>query len=447
MVDAVILVDFGASRVKALLWSFKRECVIARTECPAPKLIRGPHGEAEGDPEDYWQALVSTAGRLVDLDASVRDIWLCAEMHGFLLATADTYQPITRYISWQDQRAVFAGSQTHKSKLDELKDIFAGMFQGETGLRLRAGLPIVTLASIHNEVNLHRNLRFLTLTDWLLLRGGEHAPHCHPTMAAGTGFYSLVSGGWSEQLSSLAGIPFGSIVMPALRGGETLPIGSIRLGSRVLRVWGGLGDMQAAAIGAGFPKNSSVFINLGTGSQVLAASQPMSLNTERRLCVGNVIANGITHIPAGRALNTFASFIDECSFIGGGQPLFWAHFGNLRADEVLASSPSIDLNIFSSAWQFTSGGSIKAILEQKLTLTWFLKSLAISWLTQYKQALDTITSDPLDSTFLVGGGLSRRAAFAPIVLENLLSKNLVQSTLRTGEESLEGLLNLAETCT
>jgi len=442
MPDSVILIDFGASRIKAVHWSLARGRVIASRECPAPALRHGTHGQAEGDPEHYWQALEATAGQLFATDLRVRDLWVCTEMHGFVLADPNDPKPVTPYISWQDQRACHKAGQEF-SILEKLAPHGSSMM-AEAGIRLCPGLPIVNLAAIMAEADKPATARFLTLTDWLLVRGGERCPRCHPTLAAGTGFYSLNKRDWSPMLMRLAGIDPSKLLMPAILGESTLHVGTISLHNRPIRVWGGLGDLQAAAHGAGFPGKSSVLINLGTGGQVMALTSSKTENIEIRLCANGEIAHAVTHIPSGRALNTFASFIDGCVRLGGGQPLFWQVFAELTVEEVLAAEAAIDLNVFHSAWNYMRGGSITQINESNFDLRWLMRTLANSWLAQYQDAMTAINAEHPSPTFLVCGGLSRRSKFIPKVLESKLGKQAIECPLRTGEETLDGLLKLAE---
>jgi sugar (pentulose or hexulose) kinase len=232
--------------------------------------------------------------------------------------------------------------------------------------------------------------------------------------------------------------------MPSLQVDHNAPIGTITLGGRAIRVWGGLGDLQAAAHGAGFPHRSPVLVNLGTGSQVMVLTPTRPENIEVRPCARGEIASAITHLSSGRALNTFASFLDACAQVGGGQPIFWRLFGQLRADAVLAAEPSFDLNVFQAAWRYRAGGNIAPINEGEFSVDWFMNTLAKSWLVQYEHALSGIADKPPGSDFLLGGGLTRRAAFIAPVLESLLGRQAVTVSLRTGEETLDGLLTLAE---
>ena len=441
MPESIVLVDFGASRIKSVQYSLTQKRVINSREHASPTLSYGIAGEVEGNPEDYWRALEATAGELIACAPEIKDIWVCSEMHGFLLANYKDSKPITGYVSWQDQRSVPLGLD--ENNVIKNLEFLRAQLLSTSGMRLRPGLPVVNLSVICKASFPIEPYRFLTLVDWLLLRGGESNPKCHPTLAAGTGLYSLAQGDWSTDLLLAIGIDPRQVHMPAISEVNS-PLGSIELNGKKIRVWGGLGDLQSAAHGLDFPDRSSILINLGTGSQVMAVTSSPSLGIEIRPCALGRLTNAITHIPSGRALNAFAKFIDECALQSGGRPLFWRLFGEMQADSVLAAEACIDLNVFSAAWQYKGGGSISKVLESRFELSWFMHSLAKSWLVQYSQALEMINADMPGSTFLLGGGLSRRGTFIAPVLESLIGKRAIETTLITGEETLDGLVKLAQ---
>ncbi len=440
----IALIDFGASRVKAALWLPSEDAILHRLDLPSPVLTRGPRGEREGRPEDYWFLLTSVLDQFYTINDELVDVWLCSEMHGFLLADPNAPKAITPYISWQDQRADYKA--LGKPSILEVAIHTAGSaILSATGLKLRSGLPSLSLLALKGLLQRARPVRFLSLVDWLLVRGGERYPKCHATLAAGTGLYSLEEKNWSASLGNMLGIDFNKLVMPEVTHDLSRTIGSFNLSGRVFRAWGGIGDLQAAAYGLGFPAVSSVLINLGTGSQVLVktSTNARDPNCEVRLSAEGIMTHAVTHIPCGRALNIFASFINECSAHGGGEPWFWKRFSNLNFERIIESTQTVDCNVFVAAWRYANGGSISNILESGFTSDSFVESLARSWLEQYKDAMITLPRPNSESTFVLGGGLSRIGDFVVPVLENLLQRSCVHTQTFAGEESLDGLLQLA----
>jgi hypothetical protein len=437
----MLLVDFGASRVKCALWSTKRQCVIAEIDVPAPKPHYGSQGEVEVDPESYWQALEATAGQLIDQNHEVKSLWLCTEMHGVLLGSAEDGVPLTPYISWRDERASQPGHNESPSTFHRCHKN-AEEFQRESGMNLRLGLPFLTLAHLAELNQIPAAFRLFTLADWLLWRGGERAPGIHESLAAGTGFFSLRTRKWSKFLVQSAGLDSSHVLFPdIIQAGK--PIGKIRLGGRSIEVYGGIGDLQAASWGGGFPAQARILINLGTGSQVLGAVSDMLDGIDRRPGVKGIDFAAITHIPSGRAFNVFADFMDECAILGGGIPFFWDIFASLTAENVIKSKISIDLGVFESAWNYQNGGHIKKIIEGQFSPENLIASLAHAWLNQYVKAMELIDPNHNCKTFLLSGGLARRGAFVLPVLEYLSQRQGSFAETITGEETLDGLLALS----
>jgi sugar (pentulose or hexulose) kinase len=436
----ILLVDFGASRIKSAAWSCDKKEVVAVQECAAPQPKFGQDGAAEISPEEYWKALESTAGKILQQHQEIDSLWLCTEMHGFLLSSPDSTNPLTQYISWRDERASKSGSLTALNKIAD--DFFL-----ESGMRLRSGLPFATISYLNKIDKLAKEFRFLTLADWLLWRGGEKNPAIHSSLAAGTGLFSIKDGRWSKSLAKMAGLNFDKITFPkVVKEGEE--IGRINIAGREIKVFGGIGDLQAAAYGAGFPDQAKLLINLGTGSQVLGQIDDVPAIIETRPGIGDNNFSAITHIPSGRALNVFANFFDDCAKLSGGKAFFWDIFSSLTTQEVLAAESNVNLAVFEAAWRYKNGGNISAILEGKFSPKNLISSISHSWLKQYSDAISEIDYKNLSKSFLLSGGLSRRGNFILPVLEKLTNRKGIYTSTITGEETLDGLLasskNLAQ---
>ncbi len=438
-----LLVDFGASRLKVAICSLQKGKILDSAECDAPKPQVGPNGEMEVAPEDYWNCLSNTAGILLDKYPETYQMWICAEMHGVLLLDANSLTPLTPYISWRDERASKKYGVEPSTYSQFINNDFRDLFFSETGQNLRMGLPYLTLAHLFRSGSIKsKAIKVCTLVDWILIRGGEKSPKIHASLAAGTGLYSIDRGDWSDQLLDSPSINLVKNQFSRLaRSGEK--IGNISLKGYLLSVYGGLGDLQAAIHGAGLPKKGRLLVNLGTGSQVIGVTAAPISGVERRPGSQGDVFSAITHIPSGRGLNVFAQFIDQCSSLGGGDAIFWKIFNELDVDEIINSKLTIDLNVFEASWRYLDGGSITQINESNFTPRKFIAGLVKAWLTQYVNAMDLIDSIGQIENFLVSGGLSRRGLFVLPVLERLSNRKGTLVATTTGEETLDGLLELA----
>ena len=106
----ILLVDFGASRIKTLLFDSAESAIVDKEECVSPS--SRPRAFVENrfeiPIEEYWEALLETAGKIIlrHPEKKIKQMWICSEMHGFVLTYLDG-RAITPYISWKDQRANF----------------------------------------------------------------------------------------------------------------------------------------------------------------------------------------------------------------------------------------------------------------------------------------------------------------------------------------------------
>lgn len=440
MNSRVILVDFGASRIKSVVWSLSKNNLVDSVEVPSPNPIFGANGEVEVEPEKYWNCLEATAGVLLKKYPDIEELWICSEMHGALIIDKNGV-PLTRYISWRDERV-------KKSKPSTLQDESAvnsvDEFLELTGLKLRAGLPCITIPYVVRQSKISGPKILCAIVDWLLYRGGEHGPKIHSSLAAGTGFYSLVSNAWINQSQDSSDEFTSEISFPQIaKIGEVL--GQINLCGHRVNVYGGVGDMQAALQGAGFLSDTNLLINLGTGSQVVKARMNSQIAVDRRISCNEEIFSAITHIPSGRALNVYAQFIDSCSTLGGGKPIFWNIFQSLTVDEVISSQIEVDLNVFEAAWKFEKGGEIAGIRENQFMPKSFIAGLIKSWLSQYAKAINFLDPEGRDKEYKIAGGLARRASFILPTLDLLTGLKGSLATTVTGEETLDGLLKMALT--
>jgi sugar (pentulose or hexulose) kinase len=427
-----LLLDLGTSRLKAVLYDRDSRRMLAGCQVAAPLPRYGAGGEIEiaGDAHprmvgELCEGLFREAGCVPDQAV------MCSKMHGFLLESADR---ASLYISWRDERAARSGV------LDELKAELGDDFRAITGMRLRAGLPFVTLCHVARHGGLPAKSRVLSLAEWVVSRLGELTPVTDESLAAGLGTYDLGRGAWSAPLLERisregAAVPAFLDPVPAGRS----PLGQLRLAGRDIPVLAAVGDLQAAVFGSGCPPVTALCINIGTGSQINRIGvQPADSFVEVRPFLDSSRMSTISHMPAGRAFRVLEEFFEQVA--PGGGMAFWRLAGAMSESEIGEAVLDVDLNCFSGAWRYQNGGAIRGIHEGRFSPHDVVAGAVRALAEQYLDAIAMI--DPANETdeLVLCGGMARRLPAFARWLAGRAGRRL--TLVDDGEETLAGLVRI-----
>lgn len=408
----ILLLDFGASRIKAGVWD--GAAIVATTDGPAPTPDHGADGAVTVDPAAYPLALTARLAELAALGhTQFSAIWLCSEMHGGLIVD-DAGQPQTPYLSWRDGRT--AGAY-----------IDAETFRTITGMKLRPGLPVMTLAHLQHIGHLPRG-RFVSLPEWLVITQGQSCSVVHPTIAAASGFYDLTAADWSANLMAHApGVRFADVTDTC-----ATPMGTLPLNGRDVPVFGGVGDLQAAALGAGLGTGFDGCLNLGTGSQVLSLGGDAIPPVELRPGAAGGALRALTHMPSGRALALCAE----------AHTAFWAEARTLSPAQILAADAHrIDLNLFPSGWKYRSDITDMKQQIAKLNAPDIVPAIVHAYAAQYAEAMDLIDPDRAIAAWVLAGGVPHHIPALAETISMLSRRTITPSGIT--EETLTGLAQLS----
>lgn len=396
----VLLVDFGATRMKFGIWDGKTFRVLASEPSPTPCQNDGDLYEVS--PMKYWHILEKICAETIPTD-----IVICSEMHGFIIES-DTY---SNYISWQDHRGA-----DWIATLQEYQD----EFKEKTGMIFKPGLPITNLLAMH----INGLVGVYTLVDWLLLVGKSPKPYkINQTLALGTGIHGVANPKYYSKITA----------------NSYEKLGVITINDRQVNVYGGFGDLQAAIYGAGFPKKAEFIINMGTGSQVLTTYDMPEWEWRYGIDQHGIEQrkySAVTHIPCGRALNAFTYLIPE----------FFGALQNMSVSDVLNSTLTIDLSVFDSAYKHTSlNGCISNITESNLTMHNLCASLIKNWLWQYAQLILSVPDKKSTDKVLVSGKMGQYALIREVL--SIMTGLEVIPPDESEEATLVGLRKIAEILT
>lgn len=201
MKTALLGLDIGTTSTKALLFDTSgRE--IAR-ENSLPYKNHAPHpGWVEQDPEEIWQAVVSTIHNIVKKAPPQTQILALsiAAQSGSLIPADNQGNPIYPLITWMDGRA----EKIIKQWCAENRE---AQIKARSGWSLHPGLPLPTIAWLqkHNPEIFNATEHFFSVNDFIAHRlVGEFITN--PSNAGGMQLLNLHTKAWDEELCALAGI-------------------------------------------------------------------------------------------------------------------------------------------------------------------------------------------------------------------------------------------------
>jgi xylulokinase len=268
-------IDIGTSSAKAVLFDpeTSQTLTVAGQEYPIHKPAPD---RAEQNPEDWWQATIAVARRVVTEAgrSDVAGISFSGQMHGTVLLDR-AGQPLHPAIIWADQRSAAAcatltntlGAERYAAVTGTLP---AAGFQGATLVWLAQNEP--ALLAQTDQVILPKDYVRLRLT-------GEIATEVSD--AASTGVFDIMRQTWATEILAGVGLPE-TILPPVLASaaiaGQLTPQAAAALGLATgIPVIAGCADQPAQAIGNGLIAPGKASITTGSGGQVFVPIQPKEL--------------------------------------------------------------------------------------------------------------------------------------------------------------------------
>lgn len=239
---------------------------------------------SEQEPDDWWQAAVSTIRTVVeeaDVEpADIAAVGLTGQMHGLVLLDG-AGQVIRRAILWNDQRTA--------AQCEAITDQV-----GRRELLRRLGNPVLPgftapkIAWVRDEEPeaFARARHVLLPKDFVRFKlTGEHA--CDVSDASGTALFNVSERSWDTDLLDELDIPrawmpsvFESPEVSAVISSEGAVATGLVAGTPVVA---GAGDQAAQAVGSGIVDEGTISVTLGTSGVVFAASDEYRVEPEGRL--------------------------------------------------------------------------------------------------------------------------------------------------------------------
>ncbi|MGH9125020.1 MAG: glycerol kinase GlpK [Acidimicrobiales bacterium] len=267
--SVVVAIDAGTTGVRALAVNERGDVVDAAYE-EFPQYFPRP-GWVEHDPEEIWAAVVATLGavvqRLSDSGTAVAAIGVTNQRETTVVWDRARGLPLHRAIVWQDRRTAKLCEQlAAEGHLD--------LVRRQTGLVLDPYFSGTKLAWLLRDggVEAGPDLAFGTVDSWIIWKLTEGAVHVtDASNASRTMLFDIGRMAWSEDLTSLLGVPFACLpeVRPSSGRLGTTAAGVVSGLSAGVAISGVAGDQQASLFGQACFQPGMTKNTYGTGSFVL----------------------------------------------------------------------------------------------------------------------------------------------------------------------------------
>ncbi len=300
-------IDIGTSSVKTAIIDTDSAQIAASARQEYP--LQTPQvGYAEQDPDDWWQATISTVRQAIQtIDVSaICGIGLSGQMHGTVCLDADA-QPIRPAIIWADERSQ-----------PECQYLWNHLATNPDNIIIPGppapGFMATTMMWLsQHEPDTMKRLRTVILPkDYVRLRlTGQIATD--NSDAAATWLFDIETAEWSDTLLTICGLErryLPEVVDSSTVDGMLTTEAAIALGLPAdIPVVMGCADQPAQALGYGLTDPGTVLVTIGTGGQVFQVQNHAQTDSKLRYYTFN-------HAVPGR-------WYAEATLLTGGLALRW----------------------------------------------------------------------------------------------------------------------------
>jgi sugar (pentulose or hexulose) kinase len=425
-------IDIGSTSIKGAVLDLANSVVQTPISRPFPAPEQGlPTGYIEIDPRKVCAVVDELLSVLIEQSPEASVLCVSGQMGGLML-TDDQAIPLTNYISWRDQRSL-AGPNDADSIFSWVGQHWerAGCF-ADLGRELQAGSTTVLLAWLQSRSQFPTVAIPCSIADFVVSRMVGHTVPMHATQAIG--MLDLNRDQWHH--TALQAIGIDHVRLPELALTETC-VGEFQSKGKTLRVFGSYGDQQCALRGAGLQRDE-LSLNISTGSQVsrrVAKFQPGNYQS-RKYFFGDTL-DTVTHLPAGRSLQTLVDLLTEIAVAQNTSLVdVWGTI-NQKVESASDSDLQVDLSFFQGP--LGSRGRIDKISTENLSVGSLFHAAYRAMADNYAKIAERFT--PQDWNHIaVSGGLIQNAPRLRQLLQERFSAPLRQCA---EEETMTGLLDIA----
>jgi len=278
----LIGVDIGTSGTKTVLFDTQGTVIASATE--EYPLYQPQNGWAEQNPEDWWNATVSTIRAVLEksgiFPADVAGIGLSGQMHGLVMLDSDG-EVLGNSIIWCDGRTI--------KECEEITRTVGA--QRLIQITANPALPGFTASKIvwvrKNRPEQYRQCRHILLPkDYIRYKlTGVFATEVSD--ASGMNLMDIPNRCWSDEILSALQIDrslladlYESCQVTGAISDQCAALTGLSAGTPVV---GGAGDNAAAAVGTGVVRQGKAFTTIGTSGVVFAHSDAVTIDPQGRV--------------------------------------------------------------------------------------------------------------------------------------------------------------------
>jgi xylulokinase len=417
-----LLIDIGGTDIKVGVIEVGESELLSIKRYPTPTFLDLSGLKREIPPTILMQTCLAAISQAEKSFGRFRTVALSGQMGCWLITDAEN-NPVSNIVSWQDKRA-----DERMSNGCSFREFAQAKYGNKSlilaGNEMRSGLPLFGLFTFLHKAKRKEKFRFHSLISWVASQlVKDHTYIVHETDFAASGMFNLET---KTKMDSLNDFFINDLDFPEVTG-EFVKVGKSFWGSSDIMV--GVGDQQASLYGSKLAAET-VVINIGTGGQIASplSNYPGSPDLQVRPYFENKLIQTRTHLPAGRAINSYLSALT----INDIQLIDYENLFNLEIQEPSVLVPRDVSNFESDVLKIQSPKDMRE--AQKIS-----REIVYGFFVVYRDALKKFEMLPSQNlTFAGGVGQNFKA------LQNLLTQEfkLDLQIADTQESTLQGLARL-----
>jgi sugar (pentulose or hexulose) kinase len=430
-------IDIGSSFIKGAVLDTDALRLSHIERADAPPLVSGLDPMfREIEPESITQCVRRVLERLHDHAPDASGVLMCSQLHGMVLCD-EKGVALTRFITWQDQRAMMPLPHSGLNCFEEINRIISPDERLQLGNERVPGLPLNYLVWLARHRALPRMRVIPTaLPYFVTAQLCGTTPASDITHACGHGALNIHTLDWHHTVIKKLGL--GDIQWPCIVPQGTI-IGEWCHAGRSLPIFAPVGDYHCSQVGA-LLEPGELSVNISTGSAVIQIAEGAETGDfQTRPWFDGSYLKTITHIPAGRALHALVRLLTELASAQGvtlRDPWDYIHAEAARTDD-----GGLQVNPAFYTSNMGNCGSVLNLREENMTIGHLFRAMLSGMADNYSACADRIAPQHDWRKLVFSGGVAlKNQVLRQLVCERLGSDHRLAPS---DEDTLFGLLVLS----